>query len=350
VAEANASPYPKPRRFVRISVHKEFLMPHPFKSGKWLILSAICLAPLLLLAADKEGEPEAAIRASIKSYVEAYNHGDYKAVADHWSDQGEWVSPDGEKFTGKEAITEALKAQFEANHGDKIEVTDPTIRLVTADVAIEEGTVVVFSPGEAPSKATYIAVHVKKDGKWKLDSVRETEIAEAPAQSPELEELSWLVGDWVDAESGGESVSKVTWTKNKAFLNYSFAVSFPGMDDLEGNQVIGWDPAAGTIRSWMFDSDGGFGDGVWTRKGESWVVKFSQVLSDGRTATATNVYTRVDDNTYKWKSIGRTVDGEMQPNVEEVKIVRQGTQQEEKQETLEESKPVTADSAEKTPE
>jgi hypothetical protein len=123
------------------------------------------------------------------------------------------------------------------------------------------------------------------------------------------------------------------------------------MDDLEGNQVIGWDPAAGTIRSWMFDSDGGFGEGVWTRKGESWVVKFSQVLSDGRTATATNVYTLIDDNSYKWKSVGRTVDGELQPNIEEVKIVRQGTQQEEKQqETQPEDKPVAAETVEKAPE
>lgn len=318
-------------------------MPHPFNSRKWFVLAAMCLAPLLLLADDSESAPEEAIRASIKSYVAAYNRGDYKAVADHWSDQGQWSSPDGEKFTGKEAIEEALKAQFEANQGVKIEVTDPTIRLVTADVAIEEGTVIVFSPAESPNRATYLAVHVKKDGSWKLDSVRETEISEEPARSPELEELAWLVGDWADAESGADSFSKVSWTKNKTFLNHSFTVSFPGMDDLEGNQVIGWDPAAGTIRSWMFDSDGGFGEGVWTRKGESWVVKFAQVLSDGRTATATNVYTRVDDNTYRWKSIGRTIDGELQPNVDEVKIVRQGTQQEEKQETQEESKRVAAD-------
>jgi uncharacterized protein (TIGR02246 family) len=325
-------------------------MAPPSNLARWFGLAAICLAPLLLLADDKEGTSEDAIRASIKSYVAAYNRGDYKSVADHWSDQGEWTSPDGEKFTGKDAITEALKAQFEENQGTRIEVTDPTIRLVTADVAIEEGTVVVFSPGEAPNKSTYLAVHVKKDGKWKLDSVRETEISEAPARSPELEELSWLVGDWVDAESNGDSVSKVSWTKNKAFLNYSFAVSFPGMDDLEGNQVIGWDPAAETIRSWMFDSDGGFGEGVWTRKGESWVVKFSQVLADGRTATATNVYTRIDDNSYKWKSIGRTIDGELQPNVDEVKIVRQGTQQEEKQETQQEDKPAAAEPKEKAPE
>ena len=66
------------------------------------------------------------------------------------------------------------------------------------------------------------------------------------------------------------------------------------MDDLEGTQVIGWDPAAGTIRSWMFDSDGGFGEGIWTKNDNTWIVKFSQVLPDGRKASATNIYTLVD--------------------------------------------------------
>jgi hypothetical protein len=114
----------------------------------------------------------------------------------------------------------------------------------------------------------------------------------------------------------------VVWTRNKTFLNYAFKVSAPGMDDLEGTQVIGWDPAAGTIRSWMFDSDGGFGEGTWSKKDKCWVVKFSQVLPDGRKASATNIYTLVDGNTFTWKSIGRKLDGEFLPNIEEVKIVR----------------------------
>jgi hypothetical protein len=52
------------------------------------------------------------------------------------------------------------------------------------------------------------------------------------------------------------------------------------------------------------------------------VVKFSQVLPDGRKASATNIYTLVDANTCTWKSIGRNVDGEFLPNIDEVKLVR----------------------------
>ena len=72
----------------------------------------------------------------------------------------------------------------------------------------------------------------------------------------------------------------------------------------------------------MFDSDGGFGEGTWSKKGNSWIVKFNQVLPDGRKASATNIYTLIDANTFTWKSIGRKVGDEFLPNVEEVKIVR----------------------------
>ena len=163
---------------------------------------------------------------------------------------------------------------------------------------------------------------MKKDGQWKLDSVRETDVPEAPAASSPLQDLAWLVGEWIDDSPDATIAATVTWTKNKTFLNYAFKASAPGMDDLEGTQVIGWDPAAGTIRSWMFDSDGGFGEGIWSKKDNSWIVKFSQVLPDGRKASATNIYTLVDANTFTWKSIGRKVDEEFLPNVEEVKMVR----------------------------
>ena len=109
-----------------------------------------------------------------------------------------------------------------------------------------------------------------------------------------MQDLAWLVGEWIDDSPDATVAATVTWTKNKSFLSYAFKASAPGMDDLEGTQVIGWDPAAGTIRSWMFDSDGGFGEGTWSKKGNTWIVKFSQVLPDGRKASATNIYTLVD--------------------------------------------------------
>ena len=63
------------------------------------------------------------------------------------------------------------------------------------------------------------------------------------------------------------------WTKNKNFMTRSFAVVVGGDVDMSGMQIIGWDPAAKQIRSWVFDSDGGFYEGKWTRKGDRWVIQ-----------------------------------------------------------------------------
>lgn len=286
----------------------------------WLVLFLLTAAQTTF---GQSGSDEDAIRAAIKSYVEAYNRGDAKAVAEHWSEEGQWTSPSGEKHTGKDAIAKALKALFEESKGVTITVDEPEIRLITDDVAVEDGVVHVASPDEPPSKATYQAIHVKQSGKWQLHSVRETEVVELPAANSELQDLAWLVGEWGDDDGG--SAAKVSWTKNKTFLTYSFKVATDEGDDLEGTQVIGWDPANETIRSWMFDSDGGFGEGVWSRRDNTWVVKFQQTLPDGRTASATNVYTLVDGNSFTWKSIGRQVDGEYLPNIGEIKIARAGT-------------------------
>ena len=88
-------------------------------------------------------------------------------------------------------------------------------------------------------------------------------------------------------------------------------------------QVIGWDAAAKTIRSWTFDSEGGYAVATWTFKKDRWYVSNSGVLADGRKASMTNVIKPVDANSFTWQTIERTAGGELLPNVPEVLIVRQ---------------------------
>jgi uncharacterized protein (TIGR02246 family) len=288
---------------------------------------ALAADPTSLKASASETVDRAAIRAMADSYVDAYNRGDAKAVARHWSENGQWINPDGKPIEGRAAIQKELEVMFAVSKGLKLEILDFSVRFVTPDVAVEEGKVRVTRPGEEPSDSTYIAVDNKQDGKWLLNTVRETEVPAAEEESASdspLQELGWLVGEWgnEDSKTGVTASTTVSWTKNKAFLNYSFTISVPGMDDLEGTQVIGWDPAAGTIRSWMFDCDGGFGEGTWTKKDNHWIIKFKQVLPDGGKASATNIYTIVDKDTITWQSIGREIDGQFMENVGPIKVVR----------------------------
>jgi hypothetical protein len=131
-----------------------------------------------------------------------------------------------------------------------------------------------------------------------------------------------MVGTWVDQDGAGAVETTCGWTKNRNFLTRSFKVMVQDRIELEGTQVIGWDPELERIRSWIFDSDGGFGEGVWSRDGDRWTVNGFQMLHDGSRSSSINVITYVDENTFTWASTGREVGGELLPNVGPVTVVR----------------------------
>ena len=138
-----------------------------------------------------------------------------------------------------------------------------------------------------------------------------------------LDDLAWMVGHWVDQGEDVTITTNCSWTKNRKFLTRSFRVAIDNEVTLEGTQVVGWDPIERRIRSWTFDSEGGFGEGRWIHDGGRWLVKTSFVLASGDRASALNVFTYVDPDTFRWQSIDREVGGELQPNIPEVTVVRQ---------------------------
>jgi hypothetical protein len=79
-------------------------------------------------------------------------------------------------------------------------------------------------------------------------------------------------------------------------------------------KYIGWDPAEGRIRSWVFDSEGGFGGGLWTRTGNEWTEETEFRNRAGEDGTAVNVWRFGDDNTFEWRASNREVDGRPLPD------------------------------------
>jgi uncharacterized protein (TIGR02246 family) len=269
---------------------------------------------------------EAGVRAEIAAYVAAFNRGDANAIAELWSPEGVYETPDGEVVKGRAAILKTMTESMKESKGTTLDVGTPSIRFVTADVAVEEGTAKMVRSGLAIDEVKYLAMHVRKDGKWMLDSIRETAPAPSPANHDKLGQLAWMVGEWTASGDDTTVEMKVDWAKNNTFLRSSFRVTVGGSVEQEGTQVIGWDPAKGTIRSWVFDSDGGFGESVWTPKNNSWQIKANGTLPDGRTADATHYLTRKDDGSYTWKSTGRRLGGEFQQNVPDVTFVRKAAE------------------------
>ena len=271
---------------------------------------------------DEFAEDRQQIEKSIKSYVDAFNQADAAKVAGHWSADGEFVTPMGETLRGREAIEAAFKKYFEKNKESRIEVPASQIDFVSPSVAIETGVSRLIQPDQAPTESEYEAVHVKQDGKWKMDSVREADYVPPSSGYQRLRELEWMIGEWIDNDEDVSVETACKWTKNQNFITRSFHAVFADGGTVEGTQVIGWDPLRQTIRSWTFDSEGAFGVGVWSRKDNQWTVKMLMVQQSGATASAINTLTYVDENSFTFKSSGRQVDGQFQPNIPEVTIVR----------------------------
>ena len=87
-------------------------------------------------------------------------------------------------------------------------------------------------------------------------------------------------------------------------------------------QRIGWDPLAKQVRSWEFDSEGGFGEGRWSRDGERWIVKHTGTRPEGTTASSTNVMSRERPDLARWTSTDRIVGEEAVVEDESYVLVR----------------------------
>jgi uncharacterized protein (TIGR02246 family) len=283
---------------------------------------ALCLGAISSSRGDQAAD-EAAIRKMAADYCEAFNRQDAKAVAAFWSPDAVYQNPvTGDEVTGREAIEQEMAAVFSETKDAKLEVSVESVEFVSPNVAVERGTARVLRPDAEPDETVYSAVHVKRDGTWLLDRMTEQPNVMVPSSYPQLKQLEWMIGTWVDEDENARIETTCSWTKNHNFINRTFTVSIGGQIEMSGMQLIGWDEAAGRIRSWVFDSDGGFGEATWTKKDNSWVVNSSATLPDGRKSSAVNVMTIVDDNTITWESTGRAVDGEILPNIEPIKITR----------------------------
>jgi uncharacterized protein (TIGR02246 family) len=264
---------------------------------------------------------EATIRGNIEQFVKLYNTGDAKGIAAMFTPDGQIVDKEGDTSEGRQAIAKTFGALFAAAPQKRIEVFVDSIRFLGSDLAIEEGsTAETNAPGEPPENDRYTVVHVKRDGKWQMAMARDSE-GPPPTAHQQLQPLAWLVGEWVD--DGGNSVvySKCRWSEDGNFLLQEFNLLLNGEDDLDVSQRIGWDPVAKCIRSWVFDSEGGYGQSVWTRDGDAWIIKATGVRPDGTLGSATNSLVPTGKDGYIFRSTDRIVAGERQPSTE-VKVVR----------------------------
>ena len=112
------------------------------------------------------------------------------------------------------------------------------------------------------------------------------------------------------------------WSEDGNFLIRYFTMKTQGQPVLSGTQRIGWDAVKHQFKMWVFDSEGGFGDGYFTRDGDRWLIKAEGVRQDGHPASATNIITRLGKDRMSWQSVDRTLGGGAIPGISEFTVVR----------------------------
>jgi uncharacterized protein (TIGR02246 family) len=265
---------------------------------------------------------EAAINANDEAFVKAFNAGNARALAATFTDDAEVIDEENHATEGREAIRAQFAAYFETNPGAKLSLHTESLKFLGPETALLRGRAEVApSDGSASDSSRYTVVFVKRDGKWLQASVRD-EYEQAASNHERLKPLEWLVGEWVSESDESLVSTTCEWADNKSYLLRSFTVQMQGKPAMTGQQRIGWDPLTRQFKSWVFDSEGGYGEGFWSHDGDRWSIKAHGVRHDGKFSSATQVVTRVSKDMIRWKSVDRTAGGKAAPDVDEFVLVR----------------------------
>jgi uncharacterized protein (TIGR02246 family) len=256
------------------------------------------------------------------AYVAAFNRADLKALGGLYAEDVQFTTDDGAVISGRAAVVDGLTKYFAKSKDAKIEIQVESARLLTPDVLAENGLSTVISAQGNREATRYAVTYVKKGDDWVIAQVDESAAPPVDAAAQALGQLSWMVGSWKDESPGLTVETKVAWTKSNHFIRRSFTVTRTGSNTVEGTEIIGYDPVVGHLRSWVFDSEGGFGESTWRQEGNKWLTNVKATGPDGSQSTAQHVITKVDDNKYSWESVNRTRNGEVLPNLDRIDVSR----------------------------
>lgn len=270
---------------------------------------------------------DAEIRKANSDYAAAMMAGDLNAIMAYWATDADYVDENGKMTKGNDKIAALFQKVLPEIKGTKVTIKVNSLKFLRPEVCLEDGALekTTATGGKEIDRFSIIWTHT--GGKWLISSVRDlpTEVNDLPSiASVQLKDLEWLVGEWVDDNSKVDVTLNVRWATNKAYLLMDYVVKFEGKEPLEVSVRVGWDGHNNRIRSWIFDSNGGFAEAYWQKDDKRWLLGTSGILPDGAAGGSTNIYEFVDANTFVWQATEREVDGQPLADAE-VKFVRKST-------------------------
>lgn len=280
-------------------------------------------------AADAEpaaSDDTKAVQQISQSLVDAFNRKQADDLAALFLPDAELIDDAGNIHRGHEGIRDVFTRFIELFPDAKMDLNIETVRLAAGELAIENGTRTVSTANDDKTATNnYTMVYVKRDGGWKIAVAREVPDDPQPRPHDRLQPLAWLEGEWVDEDAEAAISISCRWDKSGNFLLLEFVARVSGEIVMESRQRIGWDPQARSVRSWVFDSDGGFGEGRWTVVDRNWIIKSTAVLPDGTTGSATIFIEPISESRFLMKGFDRVLGESVEPDFEAT-IVRKPPQ------------------------
>lgn len=278
------------------------------------------------LHADEPSPEITGLQKAASDFVTAYNKKDAKAIANLFTEEGELTDLSGEEITSGRAEIEALYTDVLADeNASSIAIEVSSVRLVTPDIAIEDGKAHFTPPGEGtiPRSIAYTAVLAKNaEGAWLIASSRTLrDVTDAAGQLAVLS--SSLIGEWTSTTADGVRLDlAIGWDVSGKFLSGEILTTTADAEPQTGTIRIAWNAAKNSIVSWMFDSEGGVIEGVWTPSETGWLIRADGTTADGETFSAMQKITTEGKDVIQWDASQRVIEGAKQPD-NKMRLVRQ---------------------------
>lgn len=264
---------------------------------------------------------EEAIRKAEAQYIEAAKQNDTRAMSAAWTAEGDYINAAGARTKARDLIGQAVPSADAASLLNDVKIKSSTLRLVTPEVAIEDGITDAGADGFAGDAVRFTAVWVKQNGKWLLDSLRESPAPEIDLAAPavarkDLSDLEFLVGDWIGSLGVSTYEFSSKFSADKTVLVREFEVRDGERMTSEGTQYITLDRETGEISSKSVDSSGTRAHCIWTRDADgTWHGESEAEMADGREVESSNFYIANPDGTWSWSVLDAKVEGEPIPDL-----------------------------------
>ena len=304
------------------------------------ICAAVAVAQITINPAPVKSETAAVVQAAqptamvkiadpahaSEALMAAFNRGSAGEVAALFLPDAELTDDAGNVHKGRKEIEVLLAAFFQKFPGAHMQQKIRSSRTVAPSMTIQDGEqTIVTKDGKEKTENEMTAVLMRLEGGWAYATLQQRPMDEEPSPHDHLAPLDWLVGDWVDEDPDVNLIFSCQWSEDKNFLLVNYESRIRGKTEIKSKQRIGWDPLAGQIHTWIFDSDGGYGESRWTQVDNSWIVKSTAVMPDGQTGSATIVLEPAGHDRFILKGLDRIVGDGTLPDFQ-VPIVRKPPQ------------------------